>query len=136
MGPTVSDAVDVGRAVWTSAKISSKASTGAASGDKAHIAGRLSPSSGVQNPPVLTICFGRSGVRLWVVFERCVSWHVCGSGAESLLYYEVFFVLPRISRCETNKISECPLHLMTTLYVVRNHILQSEWQRQVKLSIL
>lgn len=63
MEPTVSVAVDVGRAVWTSAKISSKASTGAASGAKAQIAGRPSPCSGVQNPPVLAICLV---VRGWV----------------------------------------------------------------------
>lgn len=68
MGPTVSVAVDVGRAVWTSAKISSNASTGTASGAKAQIAGTLSPTSGVQNPPVLAICFFRSGL------VCCLSW--------------------------------------------------------------
>lgn len=57
MEPTVSVAVAVGRAVWTSARMSSKASAGAASGDNAHTAGGPSPSNGVQSRPVLVICF-------------------------------------------------------------------------------
>lgn len=52
MGPTESPAVAVGRAVWTSASISSNAPPGHEKGENAHIAGGPSVSKGVENPPV------------------------------------------------------------------------------------
>lgn len=56
MGSTVSVTLAVGRAVWTSASISSRAASGHACGENAHIAGGPSPSKGVDSPPDLAAC--------------------------------------------------------------------------------
>ena len=93
MGPTVSPAVAVGRAVWMSASISSNAAPGHENGETAQIAGGPSVSEGVDSPPVLATFFRESiAARRSYGMERSVVIRAMQSTLSSGAYYNYILV--------------------------------------------